>query len=236
MSKNRMQTIKTLSGSTLKIIAVISMLIDHTAAVLVSPYDFSMLYTIMRLIGRLAFPIFCFLLVEGIHYTSNVKKYLFQLGIFAILSEIPFDLAFHHRIYDDRYQNVFFTLFLGALLIYIMEQLKHNTSPYTNLKKGICIFVICSIAFFLKTDYGYKGIILILCYYFLYQTSYIKLIAAAVVIFLLYGFSLEIAAVFSGIPIACYNGKRGLKLKYIFYLFYPVHLLILFFIKMSFFP
>ncbi len=228
MSKNRTETIKIFSGSTLKIIAIISMLIDHTAAVLVSPYDFSALYITMRLIGRLAFPIFCFLLVEGMYYTSNTKKYLFRLGVFAIISEIPFDLAFRHKICDIQYQNVFFTLFLGALLIHMIEQLKLRTSSNKNLQKIIYIFIICCIAFFLKTDYGYKGILLILCYYFLYQTSYTKLIAAAVVIFLLYGCSLELAAVFSAIPIAYYNGKRGLKLKYSFYLFYPVHLLILF--------
>lgn len=236
MLTNEIKTTKKLSNSTLKIIAIISMLIDHTAAVLVSPYDFSMLYTVMRLIGRLAFPIFCFLLVEGIYHTSNRKKYLLRLGIFAIISEIPFDLAFHHRICDIRYQNVFFTLFLGALLIYMMEQFKDKTSFIITPKKGMCIFVICCVAFFLKTDYSYKGIILILCYYFLYQTSYIKLIAADIVIFLLYGFNMEIAAVFSGIPIAFYNEKRGLKFKYLFYIFYPIHLLVLFFIKITFFP
>lgn len=232
MLKNSTENNKILSGSTLKIIAIISMLIDHTAAVLVSPYDFSMLYIIMRLIGRLAFPIFCFLLVEGMYYTSNAKKYLFQLGLFAIISEIPFDLAFYHKIYDSSYQNVFFTLFLGALLIYIIEQLDKKKISYICIK-WLCILFICYIAFFLQTDYGYKGIILILCYYFCRYTSYIKLIIVGMAIFLLYGFDLEIAAIFSALPIACYNGKRGLKLKYFFYIFYPLHLIILFLIKFT---
>ena len=107
---------KGLTGSTLKIIAMIAMLIDHIgAAVLVrvirSTGDMSLYegYTILRKIGRIAFPIFCFLLVEGFIHSSDKKKYALRLGIFALLSEVPFDLAFQSKVVGFEYQNVFFT-------------------------------------------------------------------------------------------------------------------------------
>lgn len=139
-----MQKYAKMSGSTLKIIALVSMLIDHMAAVLL-PYPmmehgvyylgFSLeyaatvlgegpagwlyiLYQIMRrLLGRLAFPIYCFLLVEGFERTHSRAKYALRLFLFTIISEVPFDLAFNGRIFYTHYQNVFFTLFLGVLMM-----------------------------------------------------------------------------------------------------------------------
>ena len=82
-----------LTGAILKKIAVVSMIIDHTAAVLV-PYDqMHQLFIMLRILGRLAFPLYCFLLVEGFCHTRNVKRYLLSLLTFALISEVPFDLA-----------------------------------------------------------------------------------------------------------------------------------------------
>ena len=130
-----------ISGSTLKLIAIITMLIDHTAATILdrtliarglgnlsgdvqATQDFLVqngtLYGIdmaRRLIGRLAFPIFCFLLIEGFLHTRNVWKYAIRLGVFALISEIPFDLAFHAKFFYFQYQNVFFTLLIGVLVM-----------------------------------------------------------------------------------------------------------------------
>ena len=146
-----MQKYSRINGSTLKLIALISMLTDHTAAV-IFPYlmikyevytlDFSMdyasmalsqggagwlyiLYQIMRRgIGRLAFPIYCFLLIEGFERTHSRAKYAFRLFLFALISEVPFDLAFHgYRVYL-YYQNVFFTLLLGLLMMWAMKELE----------------------------------------------------------------------------------------------------------------
>ncbi|HWT26306.1 MAG TPA: TraX family protein, partial [Mobilitalea sp.] len=131
-----------MSTFALKMVAIIAMLIDHTAAVLVP--QGSVYYIPMRCIGRLAFPIFCYLIVEGFNHTSNVKKYIIRLGLFALISEIPFDLAFYHEHFGSEfikdfqgaigskyfilhlisYQNVFFTLFLGLCLITIMNMVE----------------------------------------------------------------------------------------------------------------
>ena len=135
-----MEKKKGISGSTLKMIAIVTMLIDHIGAAVLARLlmvnglgelnqtntDAIMqwlsangalywTYTIMRMIGRVAFPIFCFLLVEGFLHTHDVKKYAMRLGLFALLSEIPFDLAFSSKILEFNYQNVFFTLFIGLL-------------------------------------------------------------------------------------------------------------------------
>lgn len=122
-------------GSTLKIIAITVMFIDHFAAIILeslilSPKVHSLnisynsvynTYFVMRLIGRLGFPIFCFLLVEGFSHTHNKLKYLRNLAIFALVSEIPFDLAFRGNWYDFGYQNVFFTLFLGLVALIVFD-------------------------------------------------------------------------------------------------------------------
>lgn len=105
-----------LSGFTLKCIAMVTMLIDHIGYVLFPGY------VIFRIIGRLAFPIYCFLLVEGAVHTSNWKKYLGRLFLFALISEIPFNLAIGGKLWYPASQNVFFTLFLGLLAILLLQK------------------------------------------------------------------------------------------------------------------
>ena len=116
-----------ISGSTLKLIAIVSMLIDHTAATVIRALLISAspdwqpglrtLYSVSRDIGRLAFPIFCFLLVEGFLHTRNPKKYAGRLFLFALISEIPFDLALQSGWFDPGKQNVYFTLLIGLLVL-----------------------------------------------------------------------------------------------------------------------
>ena len=123
-----------ISGSTLKMIAVITMLIDHVAAGVLGRYltmyaldstpgaiDYNTLwiiYEVMRGIGRVAFPIYCFLLVEGFTHTKSVGKYSLRLLLFAFVSEVPFDLLFNGKVVDLSYQNVFFTLWIGLLVMW----------------------------------------------------------------------------------------------------------------------
>ena len=216
---------KGISGSTLKLIALITMLLDHIGAILVvSPTP----YYILRLIGRIAFPIFCFLLVEGFLHTKNLKKYAFRLFLFALVSEIPFDLAFYHTAFYPDSQNVFFTLFIGLLVI----SCNHSFDDILKDKPGIRL--ICraavivagmGIAWYLKTDYSYIGVAAIALLYHFRNNPIIA--AADACLLLMFSSSMEISS-FVCLPlIRAYNGKRGLSLKYIFYLFYPVHLLIL---------
>lgn len=223
-----------LSGSMLKLIAMISMLIDHTAFILgpVLPFMVSplltvagreiTLYWIMRKIGRIAFPIFCFLITEGYVHTRNKLKYGLNLLIFAIISEIPFNLVFN-RFFIFKYQNVFFTLFLGLLLIYILESVSNQ------FKKAILMGIFVVISMYINCDYGFKGVLLILLIYLLKNNPVPQAILSYPLL------SGGLAALTAFLPINLYSGKRGFiksnTLKYGFYLFYPIHIVILVIIK-----
>ena len=124
-----------ISGYWLKVIAVISMLIDHTSAVILEQIPgLENPAFLMRIIGRLAFPIYCFLLVEGFYHTRRRAKYAGRLFLFALISEVPFDLAFSRRMWDFSSNNVFFTLLFGLLVIWGVEGLKQeHRSPFPSL-------------------------------------------------------------------------------------------------------
>lgn len=116
-----------ISGYWLKVIAVISMLIDHTSAVILEQIPgLENPAFLMRIIGRLAFPIYCFLLVEGFYHTRSRAKYAGRLFLFALISEVPFDLAFSRRMWDFSSNNVFFTLLFGLLVIWGVEGIKQK--------------------------------------------------------------------------------------------------------------
>lgn len=215
----------------LKMIAIITMLIDHTAAVLI-PSN-TVLWLVMRCIGRLAFPIFVFLLVEGFYHTRDVKKYLLRMGAFALLSEIPFDLAFYGKVLEFTHQNIFFTLFLGLLCLFLMKEaekkFQKNVFAINVLNAVITLFFSVA-AFYLKTDYGFAGILLVVAFY-LFRGS--RLLCALALLFVS-GFlikGIQVLAVLAMLPIAFYNGQRGKNIKYVFYIFYPAHLLILALLK-----
>lgn len=230
------QTVKPfqcLSGSTLKIIAIVAMAIDHFAASIlyhgillpaapISPdssiWIIYQLYEIMRFIGRIAFPIFCFLLVEGFLHTSNRTNYAIRLFLFALLSEIPFDLAVFNTCITWEYQNVYFTLCIGLLTIWLMDIVKKKCIA---IPLQIIIVLLGGVlAYILHTDYDYKGILLIVIFYYFHHNR--SFMTMAGILSLLW----EAPACLAFLPINMYNGKRGLSLKYFFYLFYPVHLLI----------
>lgn len=232
---------KCVNGFILKMIAVITMLIDHIGAVLY-PYEMG-----FRYIGRIAFPIFVFLLVEGFHYTRNVRRYELRLLLFVFLSEIPFDLAFFRTVPDLDHQNVFFTLFLGLLMLDLIQ--RSSKVRYRRILMAVIVIGFMIAAYFLKTDYDAGGILLIFIFWFFREKWYIKFILLGVVSYFVFG-RIEMFSLFACIPIFLYNGKRGFGfmsglygsrakgaaaafLKYAFYLFYPVHLLILHAIDLS---
>lgn len=229
-----------LSGSTLKIIAIIAMAIDHFAASIIlygilmqqnptflgHPISMTIpwwnIYQVMRFIGRIGFPIFCFLLIEGFLHTSSKKKYATRLFLFALVSEFPFDYALFNTPFAPGYQNVFFTLFLGLLTIWAIDTVSHKEiNP--NLQWIIKILIAatgCLTAWLLQTDYDYKGIILILLLYLFHDQKFLCTLVSCMSLLW------EAPACLAFIPINLYNGKRGISLKYFFYLFYPVHLLL----------
>lgn len=293
------------SGSTVKIIAVAAMLIDHTAAVVLfrmlrTEWNDGLysLYSIMRDIGRLGFPIFCFLLVEGFQRSKNLKKYALRLGIFAFVSEIPFNLAITGHWFHSGYQNVYFTLLLGLTALCAFRFLeKHMQTGAEKEIPGVlrvflavagapciaflalyllgwdggqygitgylvCYALICALtagvlimcrvkwgdrcaqtvgacltavavcmflAEVLCTDYAGMGVLTICVMYSLRKWSVLSMAAGWGV---LCAMSLtELPAFFAILPIILYNGRRGLKMKYFFYVFYPLHLALLYLIS-----
>lgn len=314
-----------ITGSTLKIIAIIAMLLDHTAATIINrifivkgldridPNNLQVLeeffsenstlmltYGFMRLIGRLAFPIFCFLLIEGFVHTSNRMRYAIRLAIFALISEIPFDFAFYGSFYN-KHQNVFFTLLIGLLVMQcfclIKEKAKNRkwlpimavagaiaagfTITYSFINIVRLLFTIITgeernnmlgpyiiislivglimlliyyimtkksslelssirfadllvlivgmvIAQVLKTDYSGFGVLTIAVMYGFRKSHFKSMLAGCITLTIMAIF--EAVAFLNLLFIRAYNGKRGLNIKYVFYFFYPVHLLVLYLI------
>lgn len=203
----------------LKWIAIVTMLIDHVGAVFFDDI------VALRCVGRLAFPIFCFLLVEGFYHTRDVKKYAVRLFVFALLSEVPYDLCFHFELFYVSGQNIFFTLLTGLLMMALLER---EHAPW----KRICILLIASAAAqLLCFDYGCMGIAMIFCFYELRGSFSMK--AAFVAVLNILSGPVQAFGALALIPIWFYNGERGPSMKYFFYFFYPLHLLLLFGILFS---
>lgn len=219
---------RNLSQEMLKLIACASMLIDHIG------YSFFPENPIFRIIGRLAFPIYCFLLVEGARHTKDPRKYGLRLAVAALLSEIPFDLCIFGRLSWES-QNVMLTLLLGFLGIQAMTRFSG--------KEKLLTFVFPLVAKALQTDYGAMGVFMILmiyrCFYEDapdgYHESPLFAMLLAVLFFIaslwqLDSYPIQLFSAFAAVPIFFYNGKkvtRSKVLQWAFYLFYPIHLLIL---------
>lgn len=235
---------KVLSSSALKWIALITMLIDHIGAaffvIYTSHYDGTQdfagadfFYTyILRAIGRTAFPIFCFVLVEGFFYTRSRWKYLIRLTLFAFLSELPFDLAVSGKLLNFSSQNVFWTLAIGFAVVWMIERIRSSEKIDFISKLSYCVTIGLSamlMAECLQTDYGAFGVLLIFVFYlFRTERAYACIIGYICMIW-------EFACFPAFICIYFYNGEKGENkyfnetfLKYFFYLFYPVHLLLLY--------
>ena len=221
----------------LKLIACITMLIDHFGAAIVPfltvPYMVP-LYYICRIIGRIAFPIYCFLLVEGMHHTRNPGKYIGRLTIGILLAELPFDILFEGGI-SWEYQSVMVTLTLGAIMLLCMQKTEKK------IWKCLLILPVALLAELLKCDYGGWGIVMIAVFALLesfpLQCLGVLFVAAAIPSAKISVFgimlSCKLAAVPAMFPIALYNGKklsRSKALQWCFYAFYPIHLLVLWFI------
>ncbi len=235
-----------MNSNSLKILACLLMLCDHIGLVLVNNN------AIMRHIGRLAFPIFVFLLVEGMRHTRSVMLYFVRLLVFAIISEVPFDLAFHKSVWYFGGQNVFFTLAFAIPFVYcvqkIAHELKHERKYDEFLVPIVCALLILFAARALSFDYGIAGIILVALFYFFppatlskswnlkakWKRNLLLTLASAVIYISFFSWS-ELYALLAIIPIAYYNGERGentFAIKYSFYAFYPAHLLILYLLSM----
>ena len=222
---------KGLTGSTLKWIAIVTMFIDHVAAtilvriILSGGYSEEMMqiYKIMRTIGRVAFPIFCFLLVEGFLHTRNVYKYIGRMAGFVLLTEIPYDLAFSACFPSWEDQSVMLTLLIGLLTMWGCSLIERKW-PTNYLGQWIgfalCLAMGMQVAYLLNTDYAYRGVLSIMAMYFFRRERNLQVLAGAIT------FLWEPWALVAFPLIYLYNGQRGMKMKYFFYAFYPLHLLL----------
>lgn len=212
------------------------MLCDHVGDSFIGHFSF------LNLIGRISFPIFAFQTVQGYIHTSNIKKYMLRLFLFACISQVPF-MLFLSTFTDNYYLNIFFTLLLGTIALYGYDKIKNK---YLGLSFAILIIII---AHFIQVDYGAYGVAIIFLFY-IFSTKF-----SNKKIFMCITFTLittlkylpniinypSIAIIYincilftciSLIPICLYNGKQGPKVKYLFYIFYPAHLLVLWLLNM----
>ena len=225
----------------LKLIGIVSMLFDHSSLSFVGHFSF------YNYIGRLAFPIFAFQISQGYLHTKDIKKYLLRLFVFACISQIPF-MMFFDSIGEKYILNVIFTVLLGVICIICYDKLKIKFLSFS------CIIFLCTIAQLIKVDYGAFGVVSTFLFYFFYnlynrkdisfrkQLFYKCLMCICFFIITLLYYLKNIILypvvvityikiiIFTCMPllfILMYNGKQGPKIKYLFYIFYPLHLFLL---------
>lgn len=241
-----------LTSFQLKLIAICAMTIDHIANIigqwaLFPNMPSSQSYTIIKImnaVGRIAFPLFAFLISEGANKTRSMPKYIGRLATFAMISE-PFFYFSHWRngptisgffrnFLSHNLGNVFFTLALGAIAIYICQLLERRQMKYVRLLSIAIVLGVSLIGGYIGCDYGIAGIVLI-GFLFLAQTKLQKCIVTLIWCVCLYGFGQAynpigsilrdcMFASLSSVLIWFYNGKHGRPLKWSFYIYYPAHL------------
>ena len=235
---NKFSKIRIFSGAQLKYIAFLSMLIDHVNKALMYPLltengFLRYVSDVFDILGRVAFPIFMFFLVEGFFKTGNRFKYLLNLIAFGIISEIPFDLFQSAVLFQPNSNNVMFTLALALIMIWVIDELKVPKSyiipPVLWFPVSIIIVITtCLLSMIWGLDYEYHGILIAYFFYIFRNNQILSIIGGYLSIFktlwALLGFGLTLT----------YNGKRGKQNKILNYLFYPVHLLILGLLRLCF--
>lgn len=211
-----------LNGAQLKGIAFGTMVVDHAAVMLLQ--ETGTLYWSMRLIGRLAFPLYCFLLAEGFCHTRSAGRYLGRLAALAVLSEIPFNLLNRGAAADPMHQNVMFTLFLGLLALWGNMTLQNRGKAFAGLLWCACMAALAEV---FRTDYGWAGVALVVCLHRFRAAEVPRTVTGFATLML--GVSpVEITALFSFALMNLYNGERGGgRGQRLFYLSYPLHLLVL---------
>ena len=197
------------------------MIIDHVGVVFFP--DFLGL----RIIGRIAFILYAFLLTEGFFYTSNLKNYKYKLLYWAVVSEVPFDLAFNNSYLEFSSQNIFWTLFVAMLGL---EFFQKNSKKYILiiLVGMACVFI----AHYLNFDFSWYGVLVIFIFYWMKKYKFISIFKYTLIQSISFFFStLQIFTFVSFLPIIMYNGKLGKKIGNIYYSFYAIHIYLLFFIR-----
>lgn len=239
--------IERMTSFVLKLIACIAMLIDHVTSVFVKPSMLiweldlswatpemitdSILWTVGIGIGRIAFPIFAFLIVEGLVHTRDKKKYALRLLLAALASEIPFNLLGHGEFFYPGKQNVLWTLLLGFIAISVIDSVKEKfPGDYFKYNTFSCLAIlVCgAAAMLLMSDYSIYGVMLVVALYMLRGRKVLSSLMLLLLTWLLYKHvPIQFGAMLSVPFLILYNGKKGMDDKYCLYAFYPVHMLIL---------
>lgn len=231
------------TSMSLHVMAMAFMLCDHLWGTIIPGNDW------LTCVGRFAFPIFAFLIVEGYFHTKNLKKYVGRLLLFAFLSEIPFDLAMGSRLFYPIHQNVLWSFLISIGLIHWNERVRQTGKLWLRLPVG-CVSVLLGYVVGLITmvDYYHAGILTVLVFYFFRQKKWWSYVGQLLCLWyinveMLGGFSYEVQifgqtrflvrqglSLLALLPIWLYRGKQGYHskwLQYVYYGFYPLHLLIL---------
>lgn len=229
------------TSASLHIMAMGFMLCDHLWGTIVPGNDW------LTCIGRVAFPIFAFLLVEGYFHTKSLKRYVGRLLLFAVLSEIPFNLVMGGSVIYPFHQNVLWSFLISIGLIHLNEKAKGKL--WTRLLAAFgSILLGCILGLITMVDFYHAGVLTVLVFYFFRQRKWwsyvlqficlayinIEMLSGFTYDFELFGQTISFArqgfALLALIPIWMYRGKQGAHsklLQYMYYAFYPVHLLIL---------
>lgn len=217
-----------MSSFVLKILACFFMLVDHIG------YCLFPNVSLLRTIGRLAFPIFAFQIALGYKKTRSKKNYFLRMLVFAMISEIPFLIFRYVSGYSTLAFNIGFTFVLALGALYFIELSKSK-----NILFSILIIPLLLIAYYFNVDYKWYGIIIVMIFYlfdlkkpFGFTVALITFILSTAVY--IYGFnasSIQMYAVISIFILGFFNNKKGRDFKYFFYIFYPAHMLLLSFIK-----
>lgn len=229
-TNEKLRKFQILNGAQLKYIAFVSMLIDHINKALIWPNldgggALLFISSIFDVIGRIAFPLFSFFIVEGFFRTHDKKKYLLHLLFFAVISEIPYDMFSSKVILEFRLNNVLFSLALSLITIWILDEFRKRYEDKLGRFWILISIPLLIIMFFLSNfvsgDYDFHAIMTAFVFYMLYERPVAGAICAYLTIvkefWSILGFGLTIL----------YNGEKGKQNKIFNYLFYPVHLFIL---------
>ena len=201
-----------MTGFQLKLLAMLAMTADHIGAVFFPEIP------LLRWIGRLAMPVLCFFIGEGLRHTRSPRRYLLRLTGFALLSELPFDLAFYGGI-EWRHQNVYFTLALGLLALWAIQS--------RGMEGWLLALTAALAAELLGCDYGMYGVLLILLLDRFHRARSEQLAAAALLNLAFFGLQTQTLSLIALPLLWLYNGTRGRDDRRLFYLYYPAHLCVL---------
>ncbi len=234
-NNEKLKKIQVLNGAQLKYIAFASMLIDHVNKAIILPYlevgsTLSKISSVFDVLGRIAFPLFSFFIVEGFFRTHSRKKYLINLLFFAVISEIPYDMFSSKVFLEFRLNNVLFSLALSLISIWILDEFRNKYEEklgnFWILFSIPLLIVMYFVSIFVSGDYDFHAIMTAFFFYIFYDKPLTSAFFAYISIikewWSILGFGLTIM----------YNGKKGKQNKIFNYLFYPVHLLLLGLLRM----